>query len=41
MLVGGTFQVIFAGTAAGAYAAANHAVYHVHVAVAPAAQLFI
>lgn len=41
VFVGGAFQIRFSAAAASANTAANHAMYHVHVPVAPAAQLFI
>jgi hypothetical protein len=41
MAIRGALEVVFAAAAARAYAGANGAVHHVHVAVAPGAQLFI
>lgn len=41
MFIRSGFQVIFTGAAACANAGADHPVHHIHVAIPPAAQLFI
>jgi hypothetical protein len=41
MLIGSRFQIIFTTAATGANAGTDHAVHHIHVAVAPGAELFV